>query len=355
MELQGYFTKKGLALAAKLAAGGTLKITRVCAGAAETAPTASALSQIRQTLAAGTPFCRESTAVLPVTLAAGLAEEAYTLRELGVYAEDPEKGEVLYKLYRLSEPVEISPASRLVLRFYLEETLSQDVNASVTLSPAGLATEADLAPLRNKVEAVSVPSRTVEVEAAGLQGYIAGLPRLLAENLTVKVKGGTVPNSVKIDSFYGPGSLTVMAKENQTVTVPTSISVSNCGVLIAVKGFAFQGPSPSGSFFSCSASRAQVSDCSFDGSGRPGGGAAIGVQYGTLYAEVCDFHKNHIAISSQYGGMVVADGCTGCGNTYGAYVKNGGMILLNGTPDLVGGTANAKWGGMIFKGNGTLL
>lgn len=132
------FYEKGLTLAAKLAAGSTLKITRVSAGAGQTAQTASALSQIRQNLTVGAPVRKENTATLPVTLATGLAESAYTLRELGVYAQDPSEGEALYKLYRLSEPVDISPNSRLVLRFYLEETVSQDVNTVVACEVQGL-------------------------------------------------------------------------------------------------------------------------------------------------------------------------------------------------------------------------
>ena len=75
MDIHGYFTKKGLRLAAKLAAGSTLKITRVCAGAAETDLTASALSQIQQMLRVGEARCSAAAAVLPVTLAAGLAEQ----------------------------------------------------------------------------------------------------------------------------------------------------------------------------------------------------------------------------------------------------------------------------------------
>ena len=109
------FYEKGLTLAAKLAAGSTLKITRVSAGAGQTAQTASALSQIRQNLTVGAPVRKENTATLPVTLATGLAESAYTLRELGVYAQDPSEGEALYKSYRRSEPVDISPNSRVVL------------------------------------------------------------------------------------------------------------------------------------------------------------------------------------------------------------------------------------------------
>ena len=183
MEIQGFFTKKGLALAAKLAAGETLKITRAVAGAGQTAQTASALSQIRQNLTAGRPRRRGNTAILPVTLAAGMTETSYTLREIGLYAQDPDEQEILYKVYQLSEPVGIFPDSRLVLRFYLEETVSEALNMTVVCSPAGLITEEDFAPVRDKVEKTSVGyAETVRVTAAELPGYIRSLPRLLLKN-----------------------------------------------------------------------------------------------------------------------------------------------------------------------------
>ena len=44
------------------------------------------------------------------------------------------------------------------------------------------------------------------------------------------------------------------------------------------------------------------------------------------------------------------------GNANGPYVFRGGIILLGGsTPELLGGNTSAKCGGMIVKGDGTLL
>ena len=75
MDIQGYFTAKGLALSAKLLSGATLHVTRVAAGSGNTAKPASAavLPQIRQTLAVNTPSHRGNTAVIPATLVAALA------------------------------------------------------------------------------------------------------------------------------------------------------------------------------------------------------------------------------------------------------------------------------------------
>ena len=137
MNIQGTYTNKGLALTAKTAAGACLRVTRVVGGSGHTPdiPKAAALPEIRQTLTVGEARCAGDTAVLPVTLAAAGLGAAYTLTELGVYAEDPDEGEILYCVYRLDEPVTIQAGSDTVLRFYLRQTVSEDGGAAVLSSP----------------------------------------------------------------------------------------------------------------------------------------------------------------------------------------------------------------------------
>ena len=83
MSLQGFYTTKGLALAAKLAAGTGLTITRVTAGSGETAASAAALAQERQTLTVGEAAVSAQSAVLPTPLAEAGAPAAYTLNGSG--------------------------------------------------------------------------------------------------------------------------------------------------------------------------------------------------------------------------------------------------------------------------------
>lgn len=144
MELIGYVTTKGAALSARLLAGATLEITRVCAGSGETALDSPALSHPCQTLATGTPRRSGTTVTLPVTLTAQQAETDYTLREVGVYAQDPDEGEILYRLYRLDQGITIAAGGQLTIRFDLQETLGEAAAITVTGSGAGLLTQADL-------------------------------------------------------------------------------------------------------------------------------------------------------------------------------------------------------------------
>ena len=212
MNIQGTYTNKGLALTAKTAAGACLRVTRVVGGSGHTTdvPNAVALPEIRQTLTVGEARCTGNTAVLPVTLAAVGQRSTYTLAELGVYAEAPDEGEILYCVYRLDEPVTIQAGSDTVLRFYLRQTVSEDGGAMVLCSPAGLITESDCAPVRKMVLAVGAPQRYVTVPASELQTYLDALPRLLTEHHVITLRG-TNSNIVSVKDFYGCGSLTLRA------------------------------------------------------------------------------------------------------------------------------------------------
>lgn len=144
MELIGYVTTKGAALSAKLLTGTALQITRITAGAGTTSPDSTVLAQERQTLAMS-PMQRNGTTVtLPVTVPAAQAEADYALREVGVYAQDPDEGEILYRIYRLDQAITISAGGQLVIRLDLQETVSEAAEVIVSGTAAGLLTQADL-------------------------------------------------------------------------------------------------------------------------------------------------------------------------------------------------------------------
>lgn len=232
MNMQGYFTNQGLELAAKLSAGTALTITGVVAGSGITPADASGLALPCQTLAVGTPSHNGNTATLPVTLAAAQAGGGYTLKELGVYAQDPEKGEILYKVYRLDTPVEITAGSRMVLRFYLEETVSGEVGVSVACSPAGLMTEADLAAaFRKKMTEESVylhvakngSDETGNGSEANpfltIQRAIDSLPKYLGGETEITVHAGAYDEEVSLFGFAGTGPLKVVGAEAEKVQI----------------------------------------------------------------------------------------------------------------------------------------
>lgn len=357
MELQGYFTDRGLELAAKLSAGATLEITRVLAGAGQTALSASGLAKIKQEPTAGTPRQSGATAVIPVTLAAAQASAEYSLTELGVYARDPDKGEILYKIYRLAEPVKISPASRLTLRFYLEETVSRDVSAVVSCSPAGLITETDFAPVRSRVEQTGISSRTVHLEAAELQAFLDSLPRLLTERLTVKVSG-EVTGGLTIRDFYGPGYIFF---PNENLQIHGELLVASCSVMVHIKHVSVTATEDMGlnsDLISVSDSRhVYLQDVTMSGYGDMRNTVGVVARNcSAVKVADCRFTGLRGAAMATGSSLCTINNSTGENNAIGASVYVGGIVFLHGTtPATVGGAANAKQSGLIVDKNGNLI
>lgn len=350
MNIQGTYTTKGLALTAKTAAGACLRVTRVVGGSGHTTdvPNAVALPEIRQTLTVGEARCTGNTAVLPVTLAAVGQRSTYTLAELGVYAEAPDEGEILYCVYRLDEPVTIQAGSDTVLRFYLRQTVSEDGGAMVLCSPAGLITESDCAPVRKMVLATGAPQRYVTVPASELQAYLDALPRLLTEHHVITLSG-TNSNIVSVKDFYGCGSLTLRADKVGDCVFTKDVIVENCSIPVIMEGLKWEldgTASPETYCISCRDSTIYANICSFNGHAKTGRGV---VSWGNSSAVLagCALHNLEIAVEASWGGRIGVygeDPKTECsGNTIGIYLRQGGLVLLGDlVPDLLGGTYNER-------------
>lgn len=358
--MQGYFTPKGMALSAKLLTGTALTISRVVAGSGQTQTTAASLSGPCQTLEVNSPTRSGNTAVLPATLAAASASKSYTLTELGVYAKDPDEGEILYKIYKLSQPVNIAAGSSMVLRFYLEEAVSQDLDVAVTCSPAGLVTEEMFTPVQERVLRTGTPTRTVAVQAADLPAYISGLPKLLSENLRIAVSG-TLTSTLRISDFYGGGSLLLYPESGESAAFQKPVIVRKCMVPVTFSGLSFQEQAGLVNYEAMLSAvygaSIAVTNCVFSGLAA-GNGAAIEVGYGSVL-EVSGLKADHYAavVIAQAGGIATVS-CSSAAdvhdNVRGAFVYMGGIIQLVGsaTPSTLGGVANSNSGGLIVGTNG---
>lgn len=179
MNLLGYYTEQGKLLAARLLTGSALQYTRAAAGSGITALAASVLEQERQDLPLSHIRRSGMTVILPATLTEVLAEEDYTLREVGVYARDEHGHEVLCRVYRLSEPLEVRAGGRLTVRFYLEETVSETAEVTVEATGAGLLTESDLEALMGAPGGLAVLDETGKVSPGQLP-YTCGTEDLEA-------------------------------------------------------------------------------------------------------------------------------------------------------------------------------
>ena len=229
---------------------------------------------------------------------------------------------------------------------------------TVTCSPAGLLTDEDLAPTRGKVLAVSVPSRSVTIELSALQNYLDSLPRLLTEDLTIKVTGSWTGN-ITVYGFYGSGRLTISGKDGCTLT--GNMTIDRCSVFMELFDMAFQAPATGlhqDSLLYATINRhLWVERCSFVGNG-----ACYGVE-GYISSSICVVNCpisdcNTVVQSCANGRVVVFNNpaVTYANNTNGAYVYRGGIILLGeNTPDTLGAATNIHNGGIIAKANGTLI
>lgn len=356
MSLTGFYTTKGIALAAKLLAGTTLTITKVVAGDGETASSYEALAGIKQTLTVGTATVKEQTATLPVTLAEVNAATSYSLSELGVYAEDPDEGEILYQVFRMDRVQHITAGGNDTYRFYIQEIVGAG-GITVTCSPAGLLTDADIAPLRGKILTDAVPERTVTLAAADLQNFLDGLPKLINETLYLNISG-TVTETIKLKNFYGNGLIyfngqnnTVLEKGISVSCCSISISISRCTIYPAAEGdkcCVYIQESPGYTYV-------ELSTLTGNGSS-----VAIEAREGSIACVCnCTMTNHSTCVFSSYSSVIsilLSSSSYVSGNQIGAYPYRCGIILLGeSTPSLLGGSANSHNGGLIVATNGSVL
>ena len=362
MEMKGYYTKQGLELSAKLGAGSTLIITRIVAGSGTTEDpyAAVALPQPMQELAVNSPIVQENMAILSVILTAALAESAYTLREVGIFADDPDEGEILYKLYQLSEPVEILPASPFVLQFFLKEPVSPAGDISVVCWPDGLLREGALNPLRSVLTKTNVSERSVQMEASELQAFLDGLPRLLTEHVTVTVSG-TLDTALNVNDFYGSGSIIIQADPSAGCTFRQCVQVNRCDLYVGFADIQITEPADglarNSAMLSAYKSRfVQVNRCILTGAGSSNGLHGVTSTYGgRMVCENCTISGFENAVMASRCGEVLVNSGSFDNNGTGAYVWNGGIIILYTGDATLGGSKNTKQGGIIVKADGTLL
>lgn len=251
MSLQGFYTTKGLALAAKIAAGTKLTVTKAVAGSGTTDVSASVLADIEQTLTVGTAKVAGQTATLPVTLAESGAAASYTLTELGVYASDPDEGEILFQVFRLGESRAITAGGESMYRFYLRETVGAS-GVTVTCSPAGLLVEEDLEPvyasLAKKPDAVQTVT-VIHVAKTGsdttgdgsesnpyltIQKAVNSLPKLIPSRAQIQIHEGLYDEAVTVEGVIGGDSLQLIGDDGGGTQVKNIRLVSNnCRFLVS--------------------------------------------------------------------------------------------------------------------------
>lgn len=139
-------TNAGSELLGLLVAGETLNITRAVSGSTAVPivdiKTQTQISDVAQTLTMQPAQTREDgSVIIPVVLDNTKLKSEYTLWQVGIFAQHPEKGEILF-LIAQAENEEVIPTAKdapgfsIEWRFYFKN--SNDVNINVNVDPAGL-------------------------------------------------------------------------------------------------------------------------------------------------------------------------------------------------------------------------
>lgn len=138
-------TNKGRTLQSKLTAGNTLKITSVKSGAGKVSVLdmreQTEVQNIKQELTLQSVVVKNTQAELFVLLENVNLEDSYELWQVGIYAEDPDEGEILYCLSQAKEGKLVpcakeSPGFSITWKFQFE--ISDDVPIEVNINPSGL-------------------------------------------------------------------------------------------------------------------------------------------------------------------------------------------------------------------------
>lgn len=361
MTLQGFYTNKGRALAAKIAGGTTaLTVTRVVAGSGHTAdiPSATALPDIRQTLTVGAASVNGSTATLPVTLVEAQAGQSYSLTELGVYASDPNEGEILFQVYQLVSAAAITAGGQGVLRFYLRQTIGAQ-GVSVTCSPAGVVVEEDLQPvwtaIGKRLERLN-GYLTLHVAKTGsdatgdgseqnpyltIQKALDSLPKYILYEATVQVHEGVYSEEVSIKNFHG--NIRLAGATGETVEVKR-IEIANCS-WVRVEGLRINNPNEGGS-----SNAIYIINCGYC--------VLVNISSTNVVGSLQTFGS----LRAEAGSVVNVLSCTLTGKNQAVeavasaiYLTMGNTITMatDGFAALHAGSQYGAGGGMIFKGDGT--
>jgi len=178
---------------------------------------------------------------------------------------------------------------------------------------------------------------------------------------------GVCAEAIRVENFYGCGSLSLHAASLGDCVLTQNVYVSNCSVPVAMENLKWELGSSipqHESCITCSASEVTVWKCSFNGYLSPDQGAvgrgATTINRAYYYLRDCEFHNLEIAVDCYYAGhidIIEAEKEVECsGNSIGVYIHISGLVLLsNGLPPTLGGIRNVIDGGGAIIQNGKFI
>ena len=212
------YTTLGLNLMAKLQTGATLDITRAVGGDGHTSADAlTALTEVtaRQTLTLSNVVYKGSgQALLPVTLYNRGLTAGYPLRQIGIYAADPDDGEVLMLVAQSEQPDTIPSAEDspdFVANFSFHIALGNAGRINVSYSLTDMATKADYVAYVEQIEGrLGQPSGIATLDSNGKLAQmptaadVGAVPSMLTDIIYVD-QADPVPHYDNLNNYITPG------------------------------------------------------------------------------------------------------------------------------------------------------
>lgn len=212
------YTTQGLNLMAKLQTGAALEITRAIGSdghiSADALPTLTEITAKQTLVLSNAVYKGNGQALLPVTLYNRGLTEGYPLRQIGIYATDPDDGEVLMLVAQTETPDTIPTelaSPDFVTNFSFHIALGNAGRINVTYSLTDMATKADYTAFVEQIEGkLGQPNGIATLDGSG---KLAQMPT--AANVgAVKLRWSTLidvtsatPNEYNFDDYVTPGDV----------------------------------------------------------------------------------------------------------------------------------------------------
>lgn len=181
----GVITNKGLGLLSKLITGNTLNITRAETGtgwvAPELLPKQTAVSEPKQALTfQAVSYPEEGRCSIPCKLTNAEVTESYIARQIGLYAEDPDEGEILFYITQVEDEdggtgipaANIIPSYSSTWNLVIYYGMADGVH--VTVDPAGAVTQEQMENFVVEYLDLNLRPATIEEIEEALQLYGGG-------------------------------------------------------------------------------------------------------------------------------------------------------------------------------------
>ena len=232
-------TNAGLALLAKLTAGSTLTITKAQTGAGTVAvsalPSQTAVTSPQQTLTIRSLATPEAgTAALTCYLVNDTLSASYTATQIGVYAQDPDDGEILYFIVQAASGEGTVVPSNTEMPGYTAEwtfyfTYGNATSVSVTVSPANTVSQTqaqqmiDQALASAQLGAEQITSGILPVARGGTgSGSVDSAPTNGSSNMVTSGGVYAAVNGINAGSQITAGTLPVARGGTGNSSVDTS-------------------------------------------------------------------------------------------------------------------------------------